>query len=375
MHPILSREALRRSLSVRDLTDPAQGPHSLQLVLERIVGALTRRWGAGARTYRLSPVVSVADNYDRLHYPAGGAARDARYSRYVDGDHLLRTQTSAMIPPALRSLAAAPPDDLLLVCPGLVYRRDCIDRLHTGEPHQVDLWRVRRGRLGPAELEEMVDVVVRAALPGTEYRTIPAVHPYTTDGLEIEVRDEGEWVEVGECGLALPAVLAEAGLPPERYGGLAMGLGLDRILMLAKGIPDIRMLRSGDPRIQAQMLDLEPFRAVSNQPPVRRDISIAVAEEVTPEEIGDRIRAALGDRASSLEEVRVLAETPRASLPPQAIARIGVEPGQKNVLLRVVVRDLERTLTAHEANELRDTLYEAVHEGSASQWAARLGGG
>jgi phenylalanyl-tRNA synthetase alpha chain len=30
-------------------------------------------------------------------------------------------------------------EDLLLVCPGLVYQRDVRDRLHAGEPHQVDL--------------------------------------------------------------------------------------------------------------------------------------------------------------------------------------------------------------------------------------------
>jgi hypothetical protein len=26
------------------------------------------------------------------------------------------------------------------VCPGLVYRRDVVDRLHIGEPHQTDYW-------------------------------------------------------------------------------------------------------------------------------------------------------------------------------------------------------------------------------------------
>ena len=38
--------------------------------------------------------------------------------------------------------------------------------------------------------------------------------------------------------------------------GLALGMGLDRLLMLAKHIPDIRLLRSGDPRIGRQMLEL-----------------------------------------------------------------------------------------------------------------------
>jgi phenylalanyl-tRNA synthetase alpha chain len=66
------------------------------------------------------------------------------------------------------------------------------------------------------------------------------------------------WVEIGECGLAHPDVLASAGRNPREWTGLAMGLGLDRLLMLRKGMPDIRLLRSTDPRIAGQMQDLAP---------------------------------------------------------------------------------------------------------------------
>ena len=60
----------------------------------------------------------------------------------------------------------------------------------------------------------------------------------------------GEWVELLECGLAHPAVLAAGGLAG--HGGLAMGIGMDRAMMLRKGIGDIRLLRSGDPRVAGQ---------------------------------------------------------------------------------------------------------------------------
>lgn len=43
--------------------------------------------------------------------------------------------------------------------------------------------------------------------------------------------------------------------------------------------------------------------------------------------------------------------------------------GEENVLLRVVLRDLERTLTHDEANALRDAIYEALHEGTRHTWA------
>jgi phenylalanyl-tRNA synthetase alpha chain len=119
------------------------------------------------------------------------------------------------------------------------------------------------------------------------------------------------------------------------------------------------------------MLDLEPWRPVSNQPPIRRDLSVAVADDRTPEEIGDRVREAMCDALGMLESVEVLGETPGASLPPVARHRIGLRPGQKNVLIRLVIRDLDRTLTSEEANALRDRVYAAVHEGDAWQWASR----
>jgi len=36
-------------------------------------------------------------------------------------------------------------------------------------------------------------------LPGREWRVATAEHPYTLEGLEIDVRDGSSWVEVGEC--------------------------------------------------------------------------------------------------------------------------------------------------------------------------------
>ena len=366
---ILTPDAYLRAVTLRDLTDPAAGPHALQRLVDAIRDALTALWGCEARVHRAHPVVPLEHNYDRLHYPPDGAARDARYTRYVSETTVLRSHATAMVPALLREVAIDPPDDVVLMCPGLVYRRDQIDRLHSGEPHQMDLWRIARRRLEVPDLHEMVDAVLGAVLPGVERRLNPSPHPYTLGGVEMEVRAGDEWVEVGECGLALPAILDESGLPSDRWSGLAMGVGLDRLLMLAKGIDDIRILRSADPRVAAQMLDLEPYQPVSSQPPVRRDLSVAVDASRTPEELGDRVRQALGERVESLESVEVLAETPYDEVPPPARERIGMEPGQKNVLVRIVIRDLVRTLTSQEANRLRDAVYASLHEGSAWQWA------
>jgi len=370
---LLDPGAYGRLLALRDLTDAALGPHAMQLLVQHALDALLAAWNCPVVVYRAPPLVPAADNYDDLGYPPDGASRDARYTRYLTPELLLRTQTSAMIPRALRMIAPARYAEVLLACPGLTYRRDAIDRLHVGEPHQLDLWRIVQRPLTRDDLVAMIEAVAGAMLPGVPLRLEPAVHPYTLDGLEVYGNVQGRWVEILECGRAHPELLADAGLASASglASGLAMGIGLDRMLMLRKGIEDIRALRSTDPRIQAQMLDLEPYRAVSSQPPIYRDLSVAVAEEANVEELGDRVRSTLAAASGSIESVEVLSETSYLELSLAARRRLGISPRQKNVLLRLVIRDLERTLTSAEANELRDAVYAVLHEGSVRTWASK----
>src|SRR5439155_15147119 len=115
------------------------------------------------------------------------------------------------------------------------------------------------------------------------------------------------------------------------------------------------------------MLDLERYRPVSSQPPIRRDMSIAVAQDVTAEELGDRVRVALGPRSDHVETIEIVSETPASALPPLAIARLGMRADQMNVLLRVILRHPTRTMTHDEANLMRDAIYASLHEGPAWQ--------
>jgi len=363
----LTAAQLARDLSLTDLTDPSDGPHAIQLLVDAAVTALTSAWGCEARWCRGRRVVTIADNYDHLGYQAAAVTREARYTRYVDDQRVLRSHSTAMVPPALRRLAADPPDDVLLVCPGIVYRRDAIDWQHSPAPHQLDLWRVSAGPLGDDAMDEMITVLLGALAPGRRSRQQPRQHPYTSGGRQVDVAHDGGWVEVGECGLAAPAVLAGAGLASHR--GLALGLGLDRLLMLRKEIPDIRLLRSADPRVAGQMRDLAPYRPVSAMPAVRRDLSVAVDPDEDDETLGDRVRDALGADADCVENVAILSSTRREDLPEAAAARLGARPGQRNLLVRVVLRPLERSLTDAEANSLRDRIYAAIHQGARHQWA------
>lgn len=363
----ISEHQLIEALGLPDLTDAAYGPHCMQLLVADAVAAIARAWDAATVVWRGERIVTLADNYDLLGYPPDGPARAARYTRYVDDAHVLRTQTSAAIPSALRSVAAIAPSELVLAVPGLCWRRDSIDRLHAGEPHQLDLWRITTKTMTEDDLDEMIDLVVGALLPAARWRARTAEHPYTLHGREVEVQTKHGWVELLECGLAHPDVLATAGIRDR--SGLALGAGLDRAVMLRKGIDDIRLLRSTDDRVTSQMLDLSPYRAVSAQPPARRDMSIAARPGTDDEQLGDLVRCALDERTREwVEEVAVMSRAPANELPRAARERIGIEDGQENLLVRVQLRHPTRALGKVEANLLRDRIYAALHRGSVHQW-------
>lgn len=371
MTTYLSADELHVALTLRDLSNPDHGPHAMQELLDQITSALAHRWGVPARTVRNSPLVAVTDNYDNLGFAPSTVTRDQRYSRYVSPTVMLRSHTSASVPSLLRNLSRACTLDELVVMPGLVYRRDAIDRTHVGMPHQVDLWRISSSTtLGPHDLESMVAALVDAVLPGAPWRTVPAVHPYTTQGLQLDVQIGGEWLELAECGMMAPHLFSDAGHDPEQWSGLALGMGLDRALMLRKGIPDIRLLRAPDPRIRSQMLHLDPWQPVSLLPPIRRDISIVVAASFDEEILGDGVRQALGNRSDDLESVELLGLTDYMDLPASARDRLQLDPGQANALIRLTLRPLERTLTAREANLIRDDIYRALHKGRVMELIA-----
>ena len=105
----LSPAQLARDLAIRDLTDPADGPHAIQQLVDLAVAALAAVWSLQSRWCRGSRIVSVADNYDTLGYEASDVTRAARYTRYLDDMRMLRSHSTAMVPPALRQLCTGVP--------------------------------------------------------------------------------------------------------------------------------------------------------------------------------------------------------------------------------------------------------------------------
>ncbi len=96
---------------------------------------------------------------------------------------------------------------------------------------------------------------------------------------------------------------------------------------------------------------------------------MAVAAGLTAEDLGDRVREAVGDDAGLVEEVAVLAVTPAVELPPAAAERLGLATGEVNMLVRVVLRDLHGSIGVAAANALRDRVHAARHHlGAPIPW-------
>ena len=362
---LISKERLANTLAIKDLSDPDNGIHAINLVVRKVYDYLLakKNWPK-PEVRRAHPISSVTNDFDRLYFPPDSLNRLPRYTRYLDEKTILRTHTTAMIPDILKEIQTKDIEDYSVLCPGLCYRRDVVDKKHVGEPHQMDIWRIKKGepRLEREALIELIESVLDATITGAKYRANEVNHPYTINGLEVEIMVNGDWLELLECGEAHPQLLLDAGLNPEEYSGLAMGIGLDRMVMLLKGIDDIRLLRSDDPRIKQQMEHLHSYQSVSKYPPIRQDISVSTSLETSEEDICEKIQDALQEDANTVEEISILSETPFEQLPPQAIERLGIKPNQKNLLVRIVLRSHERSLTHEEANHMRDLMYRAIDE-------------
>lgn len=111
------------------------------------------------------------------------------------------------------------------------------------------------------------------------------------------------------------------------------------------------------------MYDLEEYRPVSLQPAITRDMSYSVPKEYVEEDISQEIESAIGKDIESLESVELLSETDYPTLNSIAREKLGIKLNQKNVLVRITLRNLNRTLTKEEANEIYERIYRKVNYG------------
>lgn len=354
---------LEKNLNIKDLTQDPN--HCVYQIVQKLKISLEKKYGP-AQVERGNKVVSLEDNYYALGYSISEATMSKRYTRYIDENNILRTQMTSVIPSVLKTYSLNSKESQLWICPGMVYRRDVVDKTHVGEPHQMDVWYLRKN--WQPQREDLIDlvqiiideisVILKTSL---KWRYNETSHHYTDNGIEVEILYQGKWLEILECGIAGRKLLDQHNL--SSYSGLALGMGLDRLAMIIKQLEDIRLLKDLDPRIQQQMTTLDKYQEVSKQPPIKRDLSLAVEKDLILEELTEEVMLLLKDKAHWVEEIKLVSDTAYEDLPEVARKRLGIKPKQKNWLIRITLRHLSRSISVQEGNEIYSLLYESLHKG------------
>jgi phenylalanyl-tRNA synthetase alpha chain len=222
----------------------------------------------------LSPIVSVEDNFDKLLIPEKHPARSKSDTYYVNEKEVLRTHTSAHQNELLTK------DYKSFLVTGDVYRKDEVDARHYPVFHQMEMLTLIDDNLdAELELKKMLSGLVDYLFPGCEYRFNPDYFPFTHPSFEIEVKYNGNWLEILGCGVVQPKILENNGFHGKK--AIAAGFGLDRLVMIFGNIPDIRYLWSTHERFLGQFADgkLVKFQPYSELPSQNRDISFFVSQD------------------------------------------------------------------------------------------------
>jgi phenylalanyl-tRNA synthetase alpha chain len=198
--------------------------------------------------------------FDALNMPPGHVTRSPLHSLFLNGDVVLRTETSAS---QIHVMEAQEPP-VYIVSLGRVYRRDTADATHMPIFHQVEGLAVDEG-ITLADLKGTLLHLARALFgedrsvrfmtdffPFTEPSLGAAVSCFLCDGAGCAVCKHSGWIEMGGSGVVDPNVLRNVGYDPEQVSGFAFGLGLERIALLRHGVPDIRMFWDNDLRFLRQ---------------------------------------------------------------------------------------------------------------------------
>jgi phenylalanyl-tRNA synthetase alpha chain len=260
-----SESRLRLEAERIDVTLPGRANrpgslHPLTIAEYRITEIFTRM---GYRVVEGPEVETDWYNFEALNIPPDHPARTVKDTLYVDvpgrPELLLRTETSGM---QIHTMETQDPP-VYIVSPGRTFRRDTQDASHSPVFHQIEGLAVDEG-LSFADLKGTLETFARHLFgPERRLRFTASYFPFVEPGAQVEMscfvcdgagcRTCGNgWLEILGCGMVHPNVLTNVGYDAERYTGFAFGMGIERVAMLAFGLPDIRLLFENDVRFLRQ---------------------------------------------------------------------------------------------------------------------------
>ena len=248
----ISNRIARESLDLTELLTQRRRGHS------PIVTQATQRLedvfvGLGFQIAEGPEVETDFNNFEALNMPKSHPARsefDTMFLEYGEpGSVLLRTHTS---PVQIRVMKSWKPP-IYAIMPGRVFRRDTPDATHMPVFHQIEGLVIDRG-ITFAHLAGTIEAFTKAFF-GEDFssRLRPSFFPFTEPSAEFDIRRaDGEWIELGGCGMVHPNVLLSGGIDPEEFTGFAFGFGIDRMAKERHKVGDIREMYTNDLRFLRQ---------------------------------------------------------------------------------------------------------------------------
>ncbi len=245
-----------------DVTLPAKGRlsghrHPNQIALEEMERIFT---GLGYEVVEGPEVEKDYYNFEALNIPADHPAKDEQDTFYINGEMLLRTQTSGAQVHEMEK-GRLP---IRMISPGRVYRSDEVDATHSPCFHQVEGLLIDE-KVTFSDLKGTLTQFAKELFgEDTKVKFRPHHFPFTEPSAEMDVscfkcggkgcrfcKGEG-WIEILGCGMVHPHVLEMSGIDPLKYKGFAFGVGLERIALLKYEIDDMRLMYENDVRFLSQ---------------------------------------------------------------------------------------------------------------------------
>lgn len=190
-------------------------------------------------------------NYGALNIPPGHPAREMQDTIYLlEPDVLLRSHTSAM---EIRVMEQQKPP-IRIVAPGKAYRHEAINATNNYMFFQYEGLAIDR-HIKMSHLHSVLTEFLNFMFgPHCKSRFRAKYYPQVEPGLGVDLACEfcggsgcsvckqKGWIEILGAGMVHPNVLTLMGINWSEYSGFAFGMGLDRLVMSATGITDIREL-------------------------------------------------------------------------------------------------------------------------------------
>jgi phenylalanyl-tRNA synthetase alpha chain len=183
----------------------------------------------------------LAETIKKIHETGGETGSEGWKYRWSEDEarrRLLRTHTTVN---TIRYLSEHADRPCKVFSVGKVFRREATDNKHLPEFFQIEGIVMEEGANFRMLIGVIKEFYERMGFP--EVRVRPSYFPYTEPSLEVEVRFNDRWMELGGAGIFRPEVTAPFGI---KWPVLAWGLGLERLVMKRYGIQDMRQLYMGD---------------------------------------------------------------------------------------------------------------------------------